>query len=582
MKLSQPKVSCSLQSDQDTSTGLELSQFRKIPIPDVIILQSALETGKKNLLQLSSERISKLFNFEAEYSKAFSERTVVPPAIIENPTEVAAQLTDDVWLIINGEKGSGKTSYLYYTRHELQTQPEIHNAIPLYVAFDSDDIKSEISSVEEKAHFLVNYFYKPLLREVAGYLNSLPRRPKQGEQILTSMVKALGLTQNDLRRLFPKEERSGFIAWLLRVLGINATDDLQDIEYDESNFSHLPNYSEFRDALIYLTDSLGASRIYLLVDEVNEQRLSRSEQQVLFDHLYNTYRTAKQKITIKIATTSSVQLPDFIFHGHYFMPMELSSMLLHPLGYEEMLRAIFELRLKEICSDGENESEVSFLDFFTETSFRVLAQASMGNVREFFFLSKIAYNQSLPSGRIEFNHAQRVIRNRASELEERIKEKGGEPLYAMYLRLVSSLQERSDAKLARKKATGKSDDGTEFAIAEQPAAEFSSLPQGVPTDVVQEKEGENAGVSYFMISNYDSISKEDRELLEKLEDEKIIFGTGEWKSLRRRGAKQQMYAISYLICSLRGIKWQDVSYLVKHGIASERELIDQGRCQITL
>ncbi|MGI0085635.1 MAG: hypothetical protein ACREBQ_11190, partial [Nitrososphaerales archaeon] len=308
--------------------------------------------------------------------------------------------------------------------------------------------------------------------------------------------------------------------------------------------------------------------------------LSKSEQQVLFDHLYNTYRTAKQKVTIKIATTSSVQLPDFIFHGHYFMPMELSSMLLHPLGYEEMLRAIFELRLKEICSNNGIEGETTFLDFFTETSFRVLAQASMGNVREFFFLGKIAYNQSLPSGKIEFSQAQRVVRNRASELEERIKEKGGEPLYAMYLRLVSSLQERSDAKLARKKAINKGDENIALG-AEQSEAGLSA-PQGVPVDKVEEKEGENAGVSYFMVSNYDSLSKEDRDLLEKLEDEKIIFGTGEWKSLRRRGAKQQLYAISYLVCSLRGIKWQDVPYLVRHGIASERELIDQGRCQIAL
>ncbi|MGI0078655.1 MAG: hypothetical protein ACRECH_03445 [Nitrososphaerales archaeon] len=543
-------------------------------------MQTAVETEKKYHLQLSSEQISKLFNFEAEYSKAFSERTIVPPAIIENPAEVISQLTDDFWLIINGEKGSGKTSYLYYTRHELLTQSEIHNAIPLYVAFDSDDIKSEINSVEEKAHFLVTHFYKPLLREIAGYLNSLPRSPKQTEQTLTAMVRALGITQNDLRRLFPKEERRGFIAWLLRVLGINASDDLQDIEYVEPNLKRLPNYSEFRDALIYLTDVLGASRIYLLIDEVNEQRLSKSEQQVLFDHLYNTYRTAKQKVTIKIATTSSVQLPDFIFHGHYFMPMELSSMLLHPLGYEEMLRAIFELRLKEICSNNGIEGETTFLDFFTETSFRVLAQASMGNVREFFFLGKIAYNQSLPSGKIEFSQAQRVVRNRASELEERIKEKGGEPLYAMYLRLVSSLQERSDAKLARKKAINKGDENIALG-AEQSEAGLSA-PQGVPVDKVEEKEGENAGVSYFMVSNYDSLSKEDRDLLEKLEDEKIIFGTGEWKSLRRRGAKQQLYAISYLVCSLRGIKWQDVPYLVRHGIASERELIDQGRCQIAL
>ncbi len=539
--------------------------MRKTQLLDEVILQTAVETDNNSQIQLSPEQISKLFNFEAEYSKAFSERTVVPPAIIENPAEVTSQLTDDVWLIINGEKGSGKTSYLYFTRHELQTQSEIHNAIPLYVAFDSDDIKSDIVTIEEKAHFLVTYFYKPLLREIANYLNSLPKKPKLVEQVLKGMVSSLGLTQNDLRRLFPKEERSGFVAWLLRVLGINGSDDFQDIEYEERKL--LPNYSEFRDALIYLTDSLGASRIYLLVDEVNEQRLSKSEQQVLFDHLYNTYRTAKQKVTIKIATTSSVQLPDFIFHGHYFMPMELSSMLLHPLGYEEMLRAIFERRLGEIFQDNDINSEATYLDFFTETSFRVLAQASMGNVREFFFLSKIAYNQSLPSGKIEFNHAQRVVRNSASELEERIKEKEGEPLYAMYLRLVSSLQERSDAKLARKKAI------------EQTEAS-SSTPQVLPVE--QEKEADNAGVSYFMISNYDSLSQDDREFLEKLEDEKVIFGTGEWKSLRRRGAKQQLYAISYLICSLRGIKWQDVPYLVRHGIASERELIDQGRCQITL
>ena len=129
-------------------------------------MQTAVEARNTSVHLLTSEQISKLFNFEAEYSKSFSERTVVPPAIIENPAEVTSQLMDDVWLLINGEKGSGKTSCLYYTVHHLKTE-EIQSTIPLYVAFDNGDIKAEIASPEEKVSFLVNYFYKPLLREVA-------------------------------------------------------------------------------------------------------------------------------------------------------------------------------------------------------------------------------------------------------------------------------------------------------------------------------------------------------------------------------------------------------------------------------
>ncbi len=534
-------------------------------------MQTAVEARNTSVRLLASEQISKLFNFEAEYSKSFSERTVVPPAIIENPAEVTSQLMDDVWLLINGEKGSGKTSCLYYTVHHLKTE-EIRNTIPLYVAFDNGDIKAEIASPEEKVSFLVNYFYKPLLREVATYLNSLEHKPKHMEEILRGMVAALGLTKYDLRRLFPEKDKNGFIAWLLKLLGLDSRNDYEDVE---SQPRRLPNYSEFRDSLIQLADSLARSRVYLLVDEVNEQRLSKSEQRVLFDHLYNTYRTAKERITIKIATTSSVEIPDFIFHGHYFMPMELSSMLLHPLEYEEMLQTIFEKRLQEI-SHGNDTNRKTFSDFFTEASFRVLAQASMGNVREFFFLSKIAYNQSLPEGRIEFNHAQRVVRNRASELEERIKEKG-EDLFELYMRLVSLLQERSDAKLARRRALSNDE-----SIASRSGIESGQESSAFLGNLEEAGKLENSGVSYFMISNYDSLSKENRELLEELENEKAIFSTGEWKSLRRRGEKQKLYAVSYLVCSLRGIKWQDVASLVRSKAVSEREVIDQGRCQIAL
>lgn len=566
--------------------------------------------------KLGSAQIGHLFNFEAEYSKSFSERTVVPPAIMENPAEVASQLTDDIWLIINGEKGSGKTSYLYFTRRELQAQSQIPGAIPLYVAFDSDDIKMEISSPEEKAHFLVTYLYKPLLREVAERMSSLQswQRPKNTEELLTEMVTSLGISRRDIRALFPKERRNGFIAWLLRLFGIG--EDEGENEDDEPHRSMVEGlrkddpiafqsqrrpveYSRFRDALIRWSNSLGASRVYLLIDEVNEQRLSKSEQQILFDHLYNTYRTVKENVTIKIATTSSVVLPDFIYHGHYFMPMELSSMLLHPLGYEEMLRNILELRLDAISQEnGDTKQAAEFLDFFTENSFHALAQASMGNVREFFFLSRMAYNQSLPSGRIEFSHAQRVIRNRASELEERLAERG-EELNAMYLRLVTLLKARSDARQAsRKRESMKSSDEAESSEQEisdtvqstehqeDKMGEKKGFTEGREIEGTGEEQSEgplqSSGVSYFMISNYDSLSKEDRDLLDILEDEKAIFGTGEWKSLRRRGAKQQLYAISYLVCSLRGIKWQDVSYLARQRVASERELIDQNRCQVTL
>ncbi|MGH2638327.1 MAG: hypothetical protein ACRDF4_03445, partial [Rhabdochlamydiaceae bacterium] len=333
-----------------------------------------------------------------------------------------------------------------------------------------------------------------------------------------------------------------------------------------------------------------ADHIYFIVDEVNEQRLSRSQQQALFDHLYNTYRSAKENIVIKIATTSAVTIPDFIFHGHYFMAMELSSMLVHPFEYEEMLRAIFELRLKAICSSGYGDeagnelgttsSQAKFSDFFTENSFHELAQASMGNVREFFYLSKIAYNQSLPAGKIEHVQAQRVIRSRASELEQRVMQKGGEQLNEMYLHLVSLLKERSDNK-AEKKQSSKhpkmtADSSEEVQVQQQ--EEVSTNP-GQTGD---REASDDRGVSYFMISNYDSLSSEDRSLIDKLEDEKIIFGTGEWKSLRRKGEKQQMYVISYLVCFLRGINWQDVSSLVKLGVGTERELIDQHRCQIAI
>ena len=517
---------------------------------------------------------------------------MVPPAIAENPAEVASQLTDDVWLIINGEKGSGKTSYLYYTRHELRTSSV--TSIPLYVAFDSEDIKSDVRSAEERSAFLISYFYRPLVREIISFLDRLPRRSKQTEALLSELIDSLGLPEKDAQylarmrtRRSESESSGGFIGWLMKLFGRSSSPDLdqrrthssEDVRMSprpdqepESEKIRSPDFVLFKETLLRLVRSVGAQRAYLLIDEVNEQRLSVSQQEALFDHLYNTYRTSKDAVTVKLAKTSSVSIPDFIFHGHYFMPMELSSMLIHPYEYEEMLRSIFEARLAAIRAEHPDDlQEISLSNFFTENSFHALAQASMGNVREFFFLSKMAYNQSLPEGKIEYVHAQRVIRSRASELEERIKDRGGDSLNDLYLHLTSILKERSEAKIARAASSLTLNEESEGA--------------GVSTVQPGNVDSSAVGVSYFTISNYDSLPRETRELLDKLEEEKIIFGTNEWKSLRRKGSsasKQQLYVMSYLICMLRGIKWHDVSDLVRRNGGTEREFIDQHRCQISI
>ncbi|MGH2638482.1 MAG: hypothetical protein ACRDF4_04270, partial [Rhabdochlamydiaceae bacterium] len=244
-------------------------------------MQSVLAAQKKP----SPKQLSRLFNFEAEYSKDFAERTVVPPAITENPAEITSQLTDDVWLIINGEKGSGKTSYLYYTRHELLSRLagdlSDHSAeIPLYIAFDCDDIRSDISSSEEKTRFLVNYFYKPMLRELANYLNNFPQRPAGAEGIFSELIESLGLRTSEflpLKQVKNQRKATGFSARFLRLFfGVSITDnapsengrlgavgdDVNDEEQQTADLlpetGQLTDYPRFRDALIRLTHALQA------------------------------------------------------------------------------------------------------------------------------------------------------------------------------------------------------------------------------------------------------------------------------------------------------------------------------------
>lgn len=482
-----------------------------------------------------------LFLYEAELNKEFTERTMVLPNIGTSTDQIKNLLLDPTWIVLNGERGTGKTSFLLYAKKELSKKEDL---LASYIAFDSADVKEEVGDDQSKIKkFLILHLYRNIITSLGNEIqkrNSTNKlKEKEGDILFKELLSSLYKTES-IQHITTQMKKAGLFGALggttpMSDLQISWGKKLDDIIIKVSNHISEPDFNKFRETLVKVLDLYGISGFYLLIDEINEQRLTQSQQKALFDHLYNQYRSIKNKVVLKLASTSAVAIPDFVFEGRYFFPWDLGSYLLYMVEYEELVKNIFNTRLREL-----GESDKSHLDYFTEQAFHELVLSSMGNVREFFYNAKSAFKENLDKvGQPEIND---VIRKAGTNIENEINKIGRNTL-KIYQRIVNQLKEKSDAK--------------------------NDIDKPV-------------GVSYFLISDFDELDDSERGILETLENKKAIFGTSEWRAHRKKGQKSELYVLSYPVCIIRSIRWLDLVRLYKENKETELNSINKHRVQLNL
>jgi hypothetical protein len=478
--------------------------------------------------------IERLFSTEADQDPVFAQSTSLLPKTLESEEALKAALTSPNWLILSGEKGTGKTSYLFLGLRDLPPR-----RLGVYCPFDTEGSKFEIKKSDDRDNFLCKHLYGGLITKLDEQISvRLPRRQNEIRPILEDMIDALIPVEREQTKTMRKQK--GILARLgiqKGGSGINAnygkTIDEEIIE--RRNLQARPDYERFRKNLESLVEKLGFESVGFFIDEVNTIRLTESEITVLFEHLYTLYKVHKDKIWFKIAVTDDVEVPPQISSGSYFEPMNLKSLLLYPKEFNDFIKEIFNLRLKLLKIDRP------FNDFFTDASFSQFVMASMGNPRDFFLLARQAWQSK--QDKIDTLLATEKIKKRGGELESDVFHVGG-IVQDVYYKIVDALKERSEMKLGNENS---------------------------PT-----------GVSYFLISNFDTLKPEVRDAIGKLEELKIIFATGSYKSLRRRGQKAEMYVLSHPIAQLKSIRFLDVVKAMNELGQTEGQIISLHRAQIEL
>lgn len=478
--------------------------------------------------------IESLFSTEADQNPDFAKSTSVLPKTGESEEALKAALTSPNWLILSGEKGTGKTSYLYLGLRDLPPR-----RLGVYCPFDTEGSKFEIIKTEDRDNFLCKHLYGGLIDNLDERIRCiLPRKQDEVRPILEDMINALIPVETEQTKTVRKQK--GFLARLgLQKAGSGINADYGKSIHEEiierRKLQARPDYERFRNDLETLVDKLGFESVGFFLDEVNDIRLTGSEVNALFEHLYTLYKIHKDKIWFKIAATDEVEVPPQIASGSYFEPMNLKSLLLYPKEYDDFIKEIFLLRMKQL------KIAKSFDDFFTAPAFHQFVMASMGNPREFFLLARQAWQSKRV--KIDTSLATERIKKRGGELENGVFHLGG-PVKETYDKIIDALKDRSDKKM-----------GDETS----------------PT-----------GVSYFLISNYDDLKSEIRDAIGKLEELKIIFATGSYRSLRRRGQKAEMYTLSYPIAQLKSIRFLDVVKAMETLRQTEGQIISLHRAQIVL
>lgn len=478
--------------------------------------------------------IESLFSTEADQDPAFAKSTSVLPKTMESEEALKAALTSPNWLILSGEKGTGKTSYLYLGLRDLPPR-----RLGVYCPFDTEGSKFEITKQDDRDNFLCKHLYGGLIAKLDEQIRAtLPRKQDEVRPILEDMINALIPVEREQTKTMRKQK--GFLARLGLQRGGSEVSASYGRSINEEIIERLklqarPDYERFRKDLESLVEKLGFESVGFFLDEVNAIRLTESEIKVLFEHLYTLYKVHKDKIWFKIAATDEVEVPAPIASGSYFEPMNLKSLLLYPKEYEDFIKEIFLLRLKQL-KIGQ-----PFNDFFTDAAFSQFVKASMGNPREFFLLARQAWQSK--RDKIDTSLASEKIKKRGGELENEVFRVGGQ-VQDVYYKIVDALKERSEKKLG---------------------------DENSPT-----------GVSYFLVSNFDSLKSEVREAIGVLEELKIIFATGSYKALRRRGQKAEMYVLSHPIAQVKSIRFLDVVKAMNELGQTEGQIISLHRAQIEL
>ncbi|MGD0643800.1 MAG: hypothetical protein ABSA75_02725 [Candidatus Bathyarchaeia archaeon] len=484
----------------------------------------------------TNNQINQLFATEADQNRKFAQETSVLPKAGESQEALRSSLTSEHWFILSGDKGSGKTSYLLFGMKDLPRK-----FLAVYAPFETIDSKFVIKNKVDENEFLCKHFYGGLISGLDKTIKeTLPKKEKEAQVFLEKMIDSLIPVEIEQTRTV--NSKKGFWARIgikREAIGAGASYgrsiDAQIIE--RRKFSPRPHYEEFREYLIELIKFLGFEAVVFYIDEVNEIRLDPSEVSCLFDHIYNAYKTKKESVCFKIAITDTVEeaVPDSIISGGYFEFKNLKSFLQFPKQYEGFIHEILQERTKLLGIKSTID------EIFTDSALHILVMASMGNPRDFFLRAREACSAS--GDKINQGIALDTVKKIGGEREKRILDKGG--IYRKtYEKLVESLKERSKAKEGN-----------------------SSSP---------------TGVSYFMIAEADKLPPEIRDALSLLETEKIIYSTGSYRALRRKGQKSEVLVLSYPICLIKSIRFHDVVKAMEQTGHTENQVISEHRATIRL
>jgi hypothetical protein len=487
-------------------------------------------------MTIDTQTAGKLFATEADQNPQFAKETSVLPRGEETQESLRSALTNEHWILLSGDKGSGKTSYLFLGLRDIPRK-----MLGVYAPFETIGPKSEIKNSQDENDFLCKHFYGGLISRLDTKIKGdLSGKAKESQSFLQDMIDALMPVEVEQTRTLKKKK--GFLARLGIKnqpvdLGVSYGKSIEELVIERRKIPARPNYEKFRQTLKDLIKFLGYEAVVFYVDEVNEIRLAPSAVACLFEHIYKAYKTYKSTVCFKIAITDTVEenVPDEIISGNYFEPKNLKSFLLHPKEYEDFIHEILRTRMKQLGIGLNLE------DIFSESGLHTLVMASMGNPRDFFLAARQTWETQ--QKKIDKVLALERAKQIGGRMENRIMEEGGVPKVT-YEKLVESLKERSRMK--------KGD---------------SSSP---------------TGVSYFMIAEAEKLSPEAREALSRLEREKIVYSTRSYRALRRRGQKSEMMVISYPICVLKSIRYLDVAKTMEQTGQTENQIISQHRAQIQL
>lgn len=481
--------------------------------------------------------IDQLFATEADQDPKFAQETSVLLRSGETQETLRSGLTSKNWVILSGDKGSGKTSYLFFGLKNLA--PKL---LGIYAPFETPESNFKITCREERDEFLCKHFYAGLISRLDKIIREkLQDKEKKSQIFLRRMIDALVPVEVE-RTTTRKNERSFLVKLGIRKqpveFGASYGKSIQDEIIERRKEPARPDYAKFRQILVDLIRELGFEAAVFYVDEVNEIRLDPTEVSCLFEHIYDMYKTYKPTVCFKMAITDAMEeaISDPIVSGNYFEIKNLKSALLYPKEYEDFIREILQKRMNQL------RIGVGLEEIFSQSALHILVMASMGNPRDFFLAAKEVWNTS-SRNKIDQSLAMKRVKIIGGEREKKILGIGGY-FRDTYEELVGALRERSTAK-----------EGD------------SSSP---------------TGVSYFMIAEADKLLADAREALAKLEREKIIYSTSEYRALRRKGQKSEMMVISYPICILRSIRYLDIVKTMEKSGYTENQIISRHRAQILL